>query len=69
MVRSVTVFTTFYFTTTFNNTFKNRKKYGKVSHSFYYFLFLPTNSITVLRMEKKCGKVSHNKFSIINNIS
>ena len=70
MVRSVTVFTTFYFLPTNPITvLRMEKKYGKVSHSFYYFLFLPTNSITVLRMEKKCGKVSHNKFSIINNIS
>ncbi len=41
-----------------------KKIYGKASHSFYYFLFLPTSSITVLKMEKKYGKVSHN-FSII----
>ena len=36
-----------------------KKNYAKASHSFYYFLFLPTGSITVLKMEKKYGKVSH----------
>ncbi len=38
--------------------------YGKTSHRFYHFLFLLTYSITLLKMEKKYGKVSHN-FSTI----
>ena len=40
-----------------------KKNYGKASHSFYYFLFLPTSPMSFLKMRKLYGKVSHN-FSI-----
>ena len=37
-----------------------KKNYAKASHRFYYFLFLLTYSITLLKIRKKYGKVSHN---------
>ena len=36
-----------------------KKNYAQTSHRFQQFLFLPTTSITYLKIRKKYGKVSH----------
>ena len=36
-----------------------KKIYDKASHRFQQFLFLPTTSITFLKIRKNYGKVSH----------